>query len=91
MKKEYNKPTVEIMEIEGNNVICGTCAEAGRTTVVNNNRIKNILIDYLDYDGDGELSREEFNKGFGEGDGCNPVIDLYCKFTSNSDKAIAWS
>ena len=86
MKKEYNKPTVEIMAIEGNDVICGDCA----VKVGQNNSLKKKY-DSIYGDGDGILTREEFDTLFAKEDDCLNKDNTYCKFQSIGDKVVAWS
>ena len=92
MKRQYNKPTVDIMEIEGNDVICGSCSSEGRRTFedLSSNEKKGVKR-LLDANKDGNLSFDEFNQGFGSGENCRITIDIYCKFTSNGPNLLAWS
>ena len=93
MKKKYTKPAVEIMEINGNDIICGSCSSEGKTPVKSLSPSKYGALEFLlDTNGDG-LTRDEFNQGFGETENCNPSIKAYCKFNSVGPNItqIAWS
>ena len=92
MKKKYNKPTVDIMEINGNDIICASCSAEGKIPVATNQNYRNIFEEILDDNEDG-LTRDEFNRGFGKVEDCSIHIDLYCKFTSQGSgiTQIAWS
>ena len=91
MKKEYNKPTVEIMKIEGNDVICGSCADKGHQTAVN----KPLLEQIFNVDRDPNISNDEKYNTFSQDETCKYHVDVtdYCKFQSveSGKPGIAWS
>ena len=91
MKKKYNKPTVDIMEIEGNDVICGTCSDKGYLTAID----QQSLQFFFEYDGKKGISDAEKYDTFAKTEDCNLKVNFgkYCKFASvdNKKQGIAWS
>lgn len=85
--KHYEKPTVEMYSLCGNETICGGCDEK-----LKENENLNILFG-LDYGNlDGVLTEEEADMLFGMGDDCKGKIQVegYCKFTGAAQN-ISWS
>lgn len=83
--KHYEKPTVEIYLLSGNETICGGC-----TNKLRDNKNLNTLIG-LDYGNlDGVLTKQEASMLFGVGEGCHTEVDGYCKFTGTA-QSVSWS
>lgn len=90
--KKYEKPMLMAVSVSGNDQLCGSCSDQGRTPLYNNEELKNNLLLYADKNGDGELSRDEASMLFGLEDNCKRPLDGYCKFTSTgSVTLVAWS
>lgn len=94
MLKKYEKPKILMMNLVGNEQLCGSCADAD-WIISKDPALKDMMIFFgaVDKDGDGDLSREEYYEAKlfgGEDDGCEKPVTAYCKFTSNG-KLIAWS
>ena len=95
--KNYEKPRLMFLSLNGNDQLCGTCAENNRATINDNKTYQDmILFAYpeVDENRDNILDREEFDKCFGTAeDECVNMeykIDSYCKFTSTTN-LVAWS
>lgn len=95
MLKKYEKPKILMMNLVGNEQLCGSCADQGATCISKDpgmyDIFKNLIIG--DPNGDGELSREEYYEAKlfgGKDEGCEKQVINYCKFTS-SGTPVAWS
>lgn len=84
--KHYEKPTIEIYSLCGNEAICGGC-----TNKLNKNDGNLNTLLGLDYGNkDGVLTEDEANMLFGLDESCQTKIDGYCKFTGTAQN-ISWS
>lgn len=96
MLKKYEKPKILMMNLVGNEQLCGSCADQGAKCISNDSNLKSMMI-FLgaeDKNGDGDLSREEYYEAKlfgGEDVGCENIIEAYCKFTSTGNELVAWS
>lgn len=96
MLKKYEKPKILMMNLVGNEQLCGSCADQGAKCISNDSNLKSMMIflGAVDRDNDGDLSRKEYydSKLFGnQREGCENIIEDYCKFTSTGNKLVAWS
>ena len=83
--KKYEKPTVEIFLLSGNETICGGCVNK-----LCDDETLNGEIAWLINDADGVLTKEEASSLFGPEDSCAVEINGYCKFTGTAN-SISWS
>lgn len=93
MLKKYEKPKILMMNLVGNEQLCGSCADKRATCISKDPGMYNIFKFIIgDTNGDGELSRDEYDNfnPFGSGEECGQTVDAYCKFTS-SGTLVAWS
>lgn len=89
MLKKYEKPKILMMNLVGNEQLCGSCADAD--WIISKDDPEFIdQYEWLIGNGDGVLSREEIDNVFGANDSCKNVLVGYCKFTS-SGTLVAWS
>lgn len=87
----YKKPQITILQIEGNDRLCGDCADKGYTTISNAAGWIKDALGFSIGNFDGTVTRAEVENAFSSGEpGCNEIVDMYCKFTS-SGEMVAWS
>lgn len=87
--KHYEKPTVEMYSLCGNETICGGC----ESKLMNNSNLKQLItMDFpeTDSNGDKNLSKDEVLAMFGTGESCKIEIEGYCKFTGTVS-GLSWS
>lgn len=89
--KKYEKPTLTVLSLTGNEQLCGSCSDDGASILLNNDKsgmaeaLSQLVGDY-----EGPLTRDELAGVFGTGEtGCGHPVDMYCKFTGAL--TVAWS
>lgn len=93
MLKKYEKPKILMMNLVGNEQLCGSCADQRATCISKDPTVNSMLSFILEgSEGDGVLTRDEYDSyhPFGSGEECGYTVDAYCKFTS-SGRLVAWS
>lgn len=93
--KVYEKPKLMALSLSGNDQLCGSCREAGATTLLYQHALYPEIaaigntLDWLIGDGDGKIERADVSNVFGTNEGCRKVCESYCKFLGAS--TVAWS
>lgn len=93
--KKYEKPRLIALSLEGNERLCGDCAEKGATTLIALNKSEFLWLDNIPLvgDRDGVLEESDTVNAFGSGEDCTFQVEGYCKFSGadQSFVSIAWS
>ena len=91
--KPYVKPKLIALSLNGNERLCGDCADNGAGTLLYNDSGLSLFMQafYGFGDNDGISEKSDFIGVFGTNEGCTKGnIDDYCKFTYNG-RLVAWS
>lgn len=90
--KPYEKPKLIALSLEGNERLCGDCAQSAIKISSDPAGFYNAFA-LFDQDGDRQLEKSEFEGLFADSEGCKnkPAFstDFYCKF--NAAMTVAWS
>ena len=94
--KNYEKPRLMFLSLNGNDRLCGDCANNGGKVLNEDPGTAQFIMDGLgieDVAPEGP-SKSDFENVFAKGEqGCTKYthIEAYCKFTSTADRMVAWS
>lgn len=90
--KQYTKPAMMVLSLSANDMLCSGCV-----VKLMNDDFGQILLGSFDSNKDGRLTWEDFSPNlFGAGEQCtdtptDPLLEAYCKFTSNDGITAIWS
>lgn len=89
--KQYTKPTMMVLSLSANDMLCSGCV-----VKLMNDDFGQILLGSFDVNDDGRLTWEDFSPNlFGAGEAqcsdTDPLLEAYCKFTSNNGATAIWS
>ena len=85
--KYYEKPTVEMYSLNGNETICGGCQV--KLKLEENASIAETL-DFLGGNADDVLTKAEVSMIFGSNEDCQNPVETYCKF-NGTVSGLSWS
>ena len=89
--KQYTKPTMMVLSLSANDMLCSGCV-----VKLMNDDFGQILLGSFDVNDDGRLTWGDFSPNlFGAGEvqcsDTDPLLEAYCKFTSNNGATAIWS
>ena len=91
--KTYEKPRLYAISLNGNEQLCGTCADKDAHLLCHDESLARMLMEFFEFgDGDDVVEKSDFAGVFGTEVQCTKVqIDNYCKFSSTGEALVAWS
>lgn len=90
--KQYTKPAMMVLSLSANDMLCSGCV----VKLMDDDFGQILLGSGFDTTGDGRITWEDFSPNlFGAGElqcsATDPLLEAYCKFTSNNGATAIWS